>query len=82
MTKYLYIIIAILSIALCMSVRGCTQAEMRAKEATQVVDNYNKAQKESVKTITKVREIIKNVKEDCDCYHHPLPDDVIKLLRK
>lgn len=82
MTKYLYIIIAILSIVLCMSVRGCTHAEMRAKEAAQVVDSYNKAQKESVKTITKVREIIKNVKEDCDCYHQPLPDDVIKLLRK
>ena len=82
MTKYLYLIIAVLSLVCAVSVRSCTQAQVKLKEATQVIDNSNKAEKESVKVITKVREIVKNVKEDCDCYHQPLPADVIKLLRK
>lgn len=82
MTKYLYTIISILAVALCMSVRGCTQAELKLKQQEQIVEDFNKAEKESVKTITKVREIIKNVKEDCDCYHQYIPDDVVKLLRK
>lgn len=42
---------------------------------------YNKAEQKSIKTITKIREVIKNVQEPCDCYNQPMPDDVIKLLR-
>lgn len=78
MNKYLLTACVVLSLICAVSIRSCTQAEVKLKEATQTV----KADKESVKTITKVREIVKNVKEDCDCYHQPLPSDVIKLLRK
>jgi len=82
MNKYLLIACVALSLVCAVSVRSCTQAQVKFKEATQVIDNNNKAEKDAVKVITKVREIVKNVKEDCDCYNQPLPDDVIKLLRK
>ena len=39
---------------------------------------YNKAEQKSIKTITKIREVVKNE----DCYNQRMPDDVLKLLRK
>ena len=42
---------------------------------------FNKAQDKSVKTITKVREVVRNVQEPCDCYNQPIPSDAIKLLQ-
>lgn len=56
----------------------------KRKEISELKDSitaYNKAQEKSVKTITKVREVIKNVQEPCDCYNQPIPSDVIKLLQ-
>jgi chromosome segregation ATPase len=44
------------------------------------IENYNQKQLEASNTIEKVREVIKHVKEPCDCYHTRLPDSVIKLL--
>ena len=82
MNKYLLIACVVLSLICAVSIRSCTQAQVKLKEATQVINNNNKAEKDAVKVITKVREIVKNVKEDCDCYNQPLPSDVIKLLRK
>ena len=43
---------------------------------------YNEAEQKSIKTITKIREVIRNVEEPCDCYNQRMPDDVIKLLRQ
>lgn len=44
------------------------------------IENYNQKQLQASSTIEKVREVIKHVKEPCDCYHTRLPDSVIKLL--
>lgn len=55
----------------------------KRKEVSELKDSitaFNKAEEKSIKTITEVREVIKNVKEPCDCYNQPLPDAVIKLL--
>lgn len=46
------------------------------------IENYNKKQLEATSTIEKVREVIKTVKEPCNCYNTRLPDDVIKLLHE
>lgn len=57
----------------------------KRKEISELKDSitaYNKAQEKSVKTITKVREVIKNVQEPCDCYNQRIPSDVIKLLQQ
>lgn len=56
----------------------------KRKEIGELKDSitaYNKAQEKSVKTITKVREVIKNVQEPCDCYNQHIPSDIIKLLQ-
>lgn len=79
--KY-FIAIIILAIALGVTVKGIYERDKEIKSLKNSITAYNEAEKESVKTITKVREVIKNVKEDCDCYHQYIPDDVVKLLRK
>ena len=40
---------------------------------------FNKANQESSKTITEIREKIKyvKVKDNCDCYHAAIPDAII-----
>lgn len=71
----LYMIIVILLAAVSMLWKS--NIELRESVVT-----YNKADKQSVKTITKIREVIKNVKEDCDCYNTAIPDGVVVLLHK
>jgi chromosome segregation ATPase len=44
------------------------------------IENYNQKQLEASSTIEKVREVIKHVKEPCDCYHTALPADVARIL--
>lgn len=44
------------------------------------IENYNKKQLQASSTIEKVREVVKRVKEPCDCYNTALPDDVKRLL--
>lgn len=53
-------------------------SQLKSKEAE--IENYNQKQLEASNTIEKVREVIKKVKEPCDCYHTALPDDVMRLL--
>lgn len=42
---------------------------------------YNKAQEKSVKTITKVNKTLEKVIEPCDCYHQPLPKEILEEVR-
>jgi len=92
--RYLLIIIAILSVALGwyifkdnLNQDKITSLETEKNElSAQVksmeneIERYNEKQLQASSTIEKVREVIKHVKEPCDCYHTALPDDVKRLL--
>lgn len=79
---YQYIAIILLAIALGITVKSNIERGNEIEELKESITNYNKAEQESIKTITKIREVVKNVKEPCDCYNQSLPDDVIKLLQE
>lgn len=46
------------------------------------IERYNQKQLEASNTIEKVREVVKRVKEPCDCYHTLLDPDVARLLHE
>jgi len=77
-----YVALAIVLVILGMVLQDNYQQRKEVASLRTTITEYNKAQAKSVKTITKIREIYKNVKEPCDCYNQSLPDDVIKLLHK
>lgn len=77
-----YIALAIVLVLLGIILQDNYQQRKEVASLRNTITNYNKAQAKSVKTITKIREVYKNVKEPCDCYNQSLPDDVIKLLHK
>lgn len=79
---YQYIAIVLLAIALGVTINSNIEKNKEIKSLEDSIDAYNKAEKESVKTITKIREVIKNVKEPCDCYNQPIPIDILKLLQE
>lgn len=77
-----YIVLAIVLVLLGIVLQDNYQQRKEVASLRDSITSYNKAQAKSVKTITKIREVYKNVKEPCDCYNQPLPDDVIKFLHK
>lgn len=81
-TTKLLIVIAILATMFGCAVKDNLEKRAEISNLKESITAYNKAEQESVKTITKIREVVKNVKEPCDCYNMPLPDAVIKLLRE
>lgn len=81
-TTKLLIVIAILASLLGFVIKDNFEKRSEISDLKDSITAYNKAEAKSVKTITEIREVIKNVKEPCDCYNQPLPDAVIKLLRE
>lgn len=79
---YQYIAIILLAVALGVTIKSNIERGNEIEDLKESITAYNKAEQESVKTITKIREVVKNVKEPCDCYNQPMPDAVIELLRK
>lgn len=57
-----------------------TELNSKLNSMEKEIENYNKKQLEAGSTIEKVREVIKHVKEPCDCYHTALPADVARIL--
>ena len=94
--RYLLIIIAILSLGLGWYIfkdnlnqdkitsleteNNSLYEQLKSKEKE--IEQYNQKQMEASNTIEKVREVIKTVKEPCDCYHTSLPSDVMRLLHE
>lgn len=72
-----YIGLAIVLVLLGIVVKDNLDKRHEINELKNSITAFNKAQEKSVKTITKVREVIKNE----DCYNQPIPSDVIKLLQ-
>lgn len=75
---YLLIAVVVLGIMLGVSVKGNVEKSNRINELEESITAYNKAQTQTVKTVTKIREVVKNVNEDC--YNTVISDDVLKLL--
>lgn len=75
----LYIAVISLAIALGVSLKTVFDMKKDYKELQQTVANANKAENKAVKTITKIQEKIKYVKEDC--YHTDINSDIIDRVR-
>lgn len=73
-----YIALAISLVLLGIVVKSNFSLRNEIGELKDSIAAYNKAEQKSIKTITKIREVVKNE----DCYNQRMPDDVIKLLRK
>lgn len=79
---YQYIAIVILAVLLGFTFKSNIEKSKEIATLEDSIDAYNKAQEQSVKTITQIREVVKHVKDPCDCYNQPIPDDIIKLLQE
>lgn len=77
----LYVTLLILGLAIAVGVLLKSNLEMKKdyRELQQTVANANKAEEKSAKTITKIQEKIKYVKEDC--YHLDINSDIIDRVR-
>jgi hypothetical protein len=73
-----YIALAIALVLLGVVIKSNFSLRNEIGELKDSIAAYNKAEQKSIKTITKIREVVKNE----DCYNQRMPDDVIKLLRK
>lgn len=73
--------IAVIGLAIAVGVLLKSNLEMKKdyRELQQTVANANKAEEKSAKTITKIQEKIKYVKEDC--YHLDINSDIIDRVR-
>lgn len=76
---YVTLLVLGLAIALGFSIKSNLEMKKDYKELQQTIANANKADKEAVKTITKIQEKIKYVKEDC--YHVDINSDIIDRVR-
>ena len=76
------IALAIALVLLGVSIRNNFSLRSEIGNLKDSIKAYNEAEQKSIKTITKIREVIRNVEEPCDCYNQRMPDDVIKLLRQ
>lgn len=82
MTKYLAIFCAISLILLGIVVDRNVKLKQELKETKATITDYNKSMDTSAKVITEIREKIKYVKEDCDCYNRDIPVDIIARVHK
>lgn len=73
-----YIALAIALVLLGVVIKSNFSLRNEIGELKDSIAAYNKAEQKSIKTITKIREVVKNE----DCYNQRMPDDVIKLLRQ
>jgi predicted nucleic acid-binding Zn-ribbon protein len=54
------------------------KTQLKSKEAE--IDEYNQKQLEASNTIQEVREVVKTVKEPCNCYGVALPARIADIL--
>lgn len=53
-------------------------SQLKSKEAE--IENYNQKQLEASEQITKVREVVKRIKEPCDCYNTLVNPELLDIL--
>lgn len=76
-----YIGLAIALVLLGIVVKDNLNVRQELIDVKASITAYNKAEEKSIKTITKIREVVKNVKEPCDCYHQQLPKEILEEVR-
>ena len=54
--------------------------EQETQDCKNEISEFNAAQERAGKTIGKIRTVVHTVKNECDCYHIALPDDVRRLF--
>lgn len=74
---YPYIACILLAIALGWSVKSHIETKQDYKRLQNSIIAFNKANQESSKVITEIRERIKHVQEPCNCYNAAIPDAII-----
>lgn len=74
-----YIAFIAMAITLGFFIKSNLEIKKDYKELQQTIANTNKADEQAVKTITKIQEKIKYVKEDC--YHIDINSDIIDRVR-
>lgn len=74
---YPYIACILLAIALGWSVKSHIETKQNFKKLQNSIVAFNKANQESSKVITEIRERIKHVQEPCNCYNAAIPDAII-----
>lgn len=57
-----------------------TELKSQLKSMEEEIENYNKKQLEASNTIQEVREVVKTVKEPCNCYGVALPARIADIL--
>lgn len=76
-----YIALAIALVLLGIVVKDNLDKRHEISTLKDSITAYNKAQEKSVKTITKVNNILEKVVEPCDCYHQQLPKEILEEVR-
>lgn len=82
MTKYFAIICVVSLVLLGLLYEKNTKLKQELKDTQATITNFNKSMDKSAKVITEIREKIKYVKEDCNCYNRDIPVDIIARVRK
>lgn len=75
------ILVIVLAVLLGMSVKATMDTKKDFKEFKKSVVAFNQANKKSAEVITEIREKIKYVKEDCNCYNMPIPDVILDRVQ-
>jgi len=57
-----------------------TELKSQLKSMEAEIENYNQKQLEASNTIQEVREVVKTVKEPCNCYGVALPTRIADIL--
>ena len=76
-----YIALAIALVLLGVVIKSNFSLRNEIGELKDSIAAYNKAEQKSIKTITKVNKILEKVIEPCDCYHQPLPKEILEEVR-
>ena len=58
-----------------------TTLKHKADNLEKSIEEYNKKQMVAGSTITEIRERIKYIKTDCDCYNESIPDSIIDIVQ-
>lgn len=74
---YPYIACILLAIALGWSVKSHIETKQNFKRLQNSIVAFNRANQESSKIITEIREKVKYVKDHCNCYNTAIPDAII-----
>lgn len=78
---YSKVLVIVLAVLLGMSVKATMDTKKDFKEFKKSVVAFNQANKKSAEVITEIREKIKYVKEDCNCYNMPIPGVILDRVQ-